>query len=426
MAKRLKNSRNDSYIVSKKGTTHYRTETSYHYKKGRVYKNRTRYRNGKFVDSSVTSEIYENDKRITWAFVQGVFMAVIMILFGSLFFTGYFDAKYTKNITEKTFKHTYYDILDDYKVDIMSLKNASDLGGKSFYYKGGDFKYVRKEFALMWDVKDVVGEYAINSYQHNIDYSDLAGGLFIYTYASDNDGNTGQFLLVSTSEFSKGSFEFCLPSSDGQKCRLQSRDDYIYFYESNADKLRFTSETGFYNFKEIMSLNFDCYDRLLQKTEYEYHISYNDYDWTYKLNQLSKLKNIFNIGIFKTNGDTLENALVTAQEYAYYGYIRYDYILGYLEVDYDNCRIDGKCNEVEKFFNTDVGEYIKTAYYSNNAITHERTLIQKNPDLTYEIFQDNKMNNIMNIIGNFLVFPISVFVNLVYDLGVLVSFMVSW
>lgn len=188
--------------------------------------------------------------------------------------------------------------------------------------------------------------------------------------------------------------------------------------------------------------------------KYDYNIKYINYDWTTKLNQLSGLRNIFDISLFSwydnevslktsytfnnsdyTEEDNLDftiNKSGPIYDYLYDSYsqspaIKYLIDNDYLVISSLSYDDDWLGNALSSFSYLGVTQ----SYYDDlMSLKYDSLLngflLSKDNLIDYRVYQRDKESFFNDNLLNYLVAPITIGVNLFYDIGVIISFIVSW
>lgn len=161
-----------------------------------------------------------------------------------------------------------------------------------------------------------------------------------------------------------------------------------------------------------------------EDSECGYNLSYVSYDWSFKLSQLSTLKNIFTpLIISEVNGQDL-SFLRTLDDFNTYAGIKYFVNSN----DGESIIIRPNLYEeiplifyhpVVQVYESDAGKWISSHYYINDSFDLVRRIDNINDVYGSE---DNFFRDFVNV----MTFPLAMFSNLIYDLGVLVNFVINW
>lgn len=412
--------------------------------------------NGKKTIKDVSHLTTINDNSLPSAFSRSLFKIILILFIAVFFFQGF--TSFEKN--SRLISNNYI-----YEYDYSSQSNEKVVYSYTDYFKlyGSNFNpsfFVDKRFYFNKNLGLNYGVFRIPSTFSDLSLFDSSSIIFKYYYNNSLIpsfyglplsssrviiDHTAATILNYRSSPSQN-YNSSLRIFDNHNNRLVSDDFYIVFESLTL------SAFGSNNSNKILSLWDDDFITITSNSSgsdssnivtYEYLVNYNHYDWSYKLSQLSNLKPIIDTSEFINSSSNftydLNSGVSYAQQLFNRGIISYvvdkniyeDSVLApislYTGLYYDSSLVD---SSTLKFLESDIGTFILTHYKPNS----NGTLVRRDDNIN-DSFEDwsVKFKNDDFIFGEgfkkilyVLTLPISITSNIIYDLGVLLQFILVW
>ncbi len=179
--------------------------------------------------------------------------------------------------------------------------------------------------------------------------------------------------------------------------------------------------TGYFNSKYVADNSKKEFKFDYGNVEYTYEVNYNDYDWSWKLNQLSQLKNIFTPFLSDNSTSLLQNAIMDIQNWAKIGYVVNSTSQIVIASYWPSLMSREDYQKIKKLMNRDSYKWVSTHYYIEDV---SRNIIRRSDNIN-DVFGNDNSDFFTNLF-NTLSLPLAIVTNLFYDVGVLINFVVNW
>lgn len=397
---------------------------------------------GKILASSSTYRTTSEKKLSKFSLILGLLS--LFVILSSMFLTGYVDSKYENSYVEEVkvieYKDTYYEMTSNNFDYIQTFDDLKTLAFKKLYIRK-DITSIRYNTAFKYYAFRSTNYLSMNLYDENnvsikssyAQFSFFHSSNGYYKFINDTLYLWGNYINNQVNKFNTSEY--------------YNRASYFYINGEIQGIVPYDNSVLISDVVEYLNCCFYLEPTYVEKEyiwfEYEYPTGYYDYDWNAKFEQLSKLRNVFNIGMIdfdknlyyvnnykyvrgiknddlqSTNYNLLFNDMNIQNLLPYCSVVLYqswdekigsgkrdNYYLWYVYLDV----LDDNATDTQiKLWNYVKDNYI-TQYTLDNYINYY-ALIQ------YEGFY--KFTQV-------LTFPISIINNLMYDFGVLVRFVVDW